>query len=368
MRRLLVLGLSLAAILLVASAHSAAAKAPVKIKPTIGPIATLAMDASRVAYVSGGKVYAWNVSTGASSVVKGTYSKYPGEVAIAGKRVAWITRYVVGNSYQTTERLYTAPLAGQARQLRLARRYAGGETGDEWHGGWIAGAVGSGNVLAVSTWTSNGPDCTAQRLSVVTPAGLRQIVSGPGAIVAASADGGRIAVLRSQEAWRTYAAAPPIPAASVGIYSASGKLLREIVPSSAEEIALSGGRLVVLTEAKTLEVYDRQTGALVHAWPIAASTPKLQAGHLAVYGRLAVYSVDPRYSAARRLHVLNLTTGKDVVIATARGSGYYSRDAAIGPRGLVYAVTYSERDWFGQLHPHGRLVFVPLASVNARVS
>ena len=64
--------------------------------------------------------------------------------------------------------------------------------------------------------------------------------------------------------------------------------------------------------------------------------------HLAAYGQLAVYSVDPRRQPHRKLHVIRLTTGKDVVLATGRGTGYYSRDAAIGPRGLVYAVNYHE--------------------------
>ena len=55
-----------------------------------------------------------------------------------------------------------------------------------------------------------------------------------------------------------------------------------------------------------------------------------------------MYRVDPRSATAPTLHVMRLTTGKDVVLATGRGSGYYSRDAAIGPRGLVYAVNYRE--------------------------
>jgi hypothetical protein len=64
--------------------------------------------------------------------------------------------------------------------------------------------------------------------------------------------------------------------------------------------------------------------------------------------------------------VINLTTGKDAVLASGRGTGYYSRDAAIGPRGLVYAVNYHEH---GRLTApeRGKLVFVPLAKVLAKV-
>ena len=366
MRRLRTLGLSLAALAVVLAAPAATAKTPpTQTKRTASPVVTLAMDGSRVAYATGGKVYVWNLANGATSVVKGSYSKYSGELAIAGTRVAWVTRYVIGNSYQTTERLYTARVGGTATLLRSTHRYAGSQDG-AWYGGWIAGAVGSGNVLAVSTWWSHGLVCTAQTLSLVTPTGLKQIVTGPGAIMAASADAGRIAVLRNPEAWPYYGA-PPTAAPTVGIYSSAGKLLREITPSSAEEVGLSGDRLVVLTERKTLEVYAWKTGELVHTWPIAKATPTLKAGHLSVYGNLATYSVDPRQAWTRAVHVLQLTTGKDVVIAKARGSGYFSRDAALGPRGLVYVVKYYEHNRIGQPQ-HGKLVFVPTARLLAALA
>ena len=62
--------------------------------------------------------------------------------------------------------------------------------------------------------------------------------------------------------------------------------------------------------------------------------------------------------------LLQLTTGKDVVLATAQGSAH--REAAIGPRGLVYGVTYYEHNRIGQPQP-GKLVLVPLAKVLAAV-
>jgi hypothetical protein len=362
MTRLRIIGLSLAAFAVVLAAPAATATPPpTQTKQTVSPVVTMAMDGARVAYAAGGKVYVWNLATGATTVVRGSYSKYSGELAIAGTRVAWVTRYVVGNSYQTTERLYTAPVGGTAKLLRSTHRSAGSQDG-EWYGGWIAGAVGSGKVLAVSTWWSRGLVCTAQRLSLVTPIGLKQIVTGPGAIRAASADAGRIAVLRNPEAWPYYGA--PTPAPTVGIYTSAGRLLREITPSSAEEVALSGDRLVVLTEQKTLEVYAWRSGKLVHTWPVARTSRRLEAGHLSVYGNLATYSVDPRQAWTRAVHVLQLTTGKDVVIAHARGSGYYNRDAALGPRGLVYIVKYYEHNRIGQPQ-HGKLVFVPTARLLA---
>jgi hypothetical protein len=361
MTRLFKIGLSLALpLLLLLTVQAATAKTPSgSTKQTRSPVTTLAMDGSRVVYASGGKVYVWNDHSGTTTLIKGRYSKHTSEVAIAGKRVAWITRYAVGNSYNTQEDLFTASLEARGRLLAEGRRYLGGsETNRAWYGRWIAGAVGSGNTLAVSTWWSAGDgSCTGQKLSLVSASGLRKIATGPGAIIAASANSGHIAVLRSEEAWPAYA---PTPAVSVGIYSTSGSLLREITPSSADEVALSGNELVVLTETKTLEVYDWTTGSLLHTWPVAVSTPRLHPGHLAVSGQIAVYSVDPRFSSPRKLHVLRLTRGKDVVLASGKGGGYYwSRDAAMGPLGLVYVVNYRD---------HGKLVFVPTAKLLAAVS
>ena len=194
-------GVLVACVVLSLTTLAASAKPlPPKVRQTSSPIAALAMDGSRVVYASGGKVYVWNVETGTTSVVKGVYSKNPAEVAIAGTRVAWISRFVIGNSYQTTERLYTAPAGGTARQLRVSNRSHGEGIG-EWYGSWTAGAVGSAQVLAVSTWTSHGTASSTERLNQVTASGLKPIASGPGAIMAASADAGRIAVLRSSAAW-----------------------------------------------------------------------------------------------------------------------------------------------------------------------
>lgn len=353
MTRLSKLGLSLAALVLLLGVQAATAKTPGTVKQTRSPITTLAMDGSRVAYASGGKVYVWNWATGTTTLVQGTYNKHTAEIAIAGRRLAWITRSVVGNSQQTTESLFAGSVGTRGRLLASGRHYLTDWENHVWYGRWIAGTVGSGSTLAVSSWWSRSDGtCTAQRLSLVTPTGLRQISTGPGAIMSASADGGHIAVLRSDEAWPQYG---PTPAVTVGIYSTSGKLLREITPSSADEVALSGSKLVVLTETKMLEVYDWTTGKLVHTWPVATTEPR-QAGHLAAAGQLAVYAGGP---GVRKLHVIRLATGKDVVVATGKGSGYWNHDAAMSSHGLVYAVNYST---------HGKLVFVPMAKLLAKVS
>ena len=367
MKRLWILSLALVAVLLPLAAQSAPSG---KVKQTRSPIATLALDGPRVAYASGDRVYVWNLLTGATSQMRGSYGKHTSEVAIAGTRVAWITRHVAGNSYETREYLYAAPVGSRSKLLAAGRRYLSSpdEASAAWYGRWIAGAVGSGKTLAVSTWWSPGDGtCIGQRLSRMTPTGLAQVAVGPGTILSESADSGRIAVLRSEDAWPIYGMATALEApASIGIYSASGTLLREIAPSSAEMIALGGNTLAVLTETRMIEVYDWKSGTLLHTWPAAGTgKQRQQPRSLAVYGQLAVYSIYS-YGSNRTLHVLRLTTGKDVVLARGRGTGDYERDSAIGPRGLVYFVNYHEH---GRLSEpmRGKLVFVPLARVLEKV-
>jgi hypothetical protein len=392
MRGLSSAGLLLATTLLLLSVEAAAATPqPHKVKQTTKPVSTLAMDGPRVAYVSAGRVRVWNVLTGTTSTVKGTYPSngmHSGsrpavldEVAIAGTRVALITRFVAGNSQEAQERLYTGRLGGSAHQLGSTSTHVTGpqcfECGNPGFatGDWIAGVVGSGKMLAVSTWKSSDTVTSEERLSLVTPTGLRTIVTGPGAIVAESTAGGRIAVLRSTEAWPASDVGPATAAPSVGIYSSGGRLLREIVPSSAREVALSGKRLVVLTQPDVIaleseaepfefEVYDWRTGALVHTWGVPARPPQL-AGcrRFALYGRLAVYSVGCGAGGAHTLRLLDVTSGKDVVLARVHGSG--GPVLAMDAKGLVYGVNH---EFHAKQPPHGKLVFVPRAKLLAKVS
>jgi hypothetical protein len=386
MTRLRIAGLVLAPLslaLLVASAQASVAMPPPgsKAKQVGATIWRLAMDGPRVAYAAGGRVYVWNVVTGATSVVKGQYSNAahnvnPAQLAIAGTRVAWIKREGFGNT-EVSEKLYTASISGRVHLLMQGYR-VGRDDPSRTTGDWIGGVVGSGKVLAVSTWKSNGTVSSNERLRLITPTGLRPIVSGPGAIVAVSAARGRVAVLRSTAAWPADEPGTPTTQPSVGVYSAQGTLLREIVlstpiplppagyyyPTILNSVALSGNRVVVLTETNrdpepdagaprwdtTLQVYNSTTGTLVHSWPIAI-TPEAtnRAAPLAAYGRFAAIE------GARRLHLVDLTTGKDVLTAPSSGTDC---PAAIGPRGLVYAPEGS-LPWTHS----GQLIFVPMAKL-----
>ena len=372
-------GLSLALLLfalVVASAQARAAKPDArKVKQTPKPVWTLAMDGPRVAYASGGRVYVWNVVTGATSVVKGNYSNAThsvnaAEIAIAGKRVAWIKRQQIGNT-QLPTRLYTAQLGGSAHRLRRVLGYRGSACGPG--GSQIAGLVGSGSLLAVSTWQwSTGgsvPVPTHQRLNLITPTGLRAIATNPGAIVSASADSGHIAVVAlPTPTWEPEAYCVWTPPSSVGVYSADGTLLQQIETGGpVAEVALSGNLLVALpgtSPTTTFDVYDWTTGTLLHSWPVARWGPI----DFAVAGRLAAYSAFAHPFHAGRpenLHLLNLATGKDVVVGTTRNILY--RNLALDQRGLVYAVNHWDHSPFSG-PSSGKLVFLPTAKLLAALN
>jgi hypothetical protein len=332
------------------------------------------MDGSRVAYMKADRrVAVWNLATGATTVIKGSYPSKGsgfgqggrGEVAIAGKRVALITRFVTGNSQQTQERLYTASLGRPAHELGKVTNHFTNPQDGEPDGGlsdgtWLAGAVGSGKTLAVSTWSSNNTVTSHERLSLVTPGGLRSIAMGPGAMVAESADHGHVAVLRSAAAWPAEDVSPATTAPTAGVYSSTGTLLHEIaLDGGASALALSGKQLVVLTQTipkpgslvSKLQVYDWTTGALLHTWPVALGHSSPSADRLATYGRLAAVE------GPSRLRLVDLDTGKDVSFApTSR----LCCPPAIGPHGLVYAVDKSFKG-------PGKLVFVPTAKLLAAV-
>jgi hypothetical protein len=367
MRSLPLLGLLLAPALLLLPPQAGAAKPQAnRVRETAKPIWTLAMDGSRVAYASGGKIRVWNVGTGRASVVKGRYGDTTGsqstsfaQVAIAGTQIAWINRNWLGNT-EADEKLYSAPIAGHARLVAHAHRYDRDDPSVT--GGWIAGVVGSGKVLAVSSWKTNAGAAGNERLSLITPDGLSSIAGGPGAIVAEGADGGHIAVLRSTAAW-PYGTNPPLsPTPSAGIYAADGTLLGEVdlsppdASSTGMQIALSGDRLVVLTTelyepsgATTviLQVYDWRTGQLQETWPVAIHKYGGEVS-FAVHGHLAAVE------GPSVLHLVDLDTGKDVVMGS---SSHTDSPPAIDSHGLVYAVNARKT----------RLVFVPTAELLAAV-
>lgn len=356
MRRLRIVGLFLAPAVLVFAAQAGATRTQrATVKKTHDPISKLALDGSRVAYASGGRIRVWNVATGATSVVSGKYdTRFTSQLAIAGKRVAWIRDQHFGNT-EEGEKLYTAPIAGKAKMIHSVYRH-GVDDPTLTNGGWIDGLVGSGNGIAVSTWRSNGTTATNQQLSLVTSKGLSPVAGGPGAIVASSKDGSHIAALQD---------APWSGSRSVTIYSSNGDQLAQLAldPPDANTvgtlIGVSGSLLTVLTErvfepsglsTVTLQVYDWTTGHLLNTWPVGIhhNVGELE---LSVNGHLAAIQ------GPSNLHLVDLDTGKDAIVAGSNSTGC---PAAIDSRGLVYES--------GSFKGPGKLVFVPMAKLLADVS
>lgn len=343
--------------LLVLGVSASASSTPTRrLKQASGPITALAIDGSRVVYSTDpGDVYVWDVPSGRTWHPRlSSGSDFPPvtQVAIAGRRVAWIRSDVAGNSMETNENLVTTTLGSYGART-LAHAYRDFDLGvGQWHGDWISGLVGSGKTLVVSRWTTT-PDAggpteamSNARLSLigVSAGRLRTLASGNDVIVSGGVDAHGVAVAR--------------PSGTVAFYSFAGTLLWQTTSSPATAIAMGGGRVAVLTKTKTLEVYDSRTGAFEHRWPIKTRSAYLQVGHLQAYGRIAVFSVDPRY-ASRNLRILDLETGKSLILPSRPRSAW--NDASVGPLGVVYAV--NDYRAYGGRHPTGTLVFLSAARV-----
>ena len=126
----------------------------------------------------------------------------------------------------------------------------------------------------------------------------------------------------------------------------TGRVLLTVTPSSARAVALRKDYLVVLTKSKTLEIYNSHTAALVKKWPVAGG-----AGRLDVHSGIAVYAV------GRKVHVLRLSDGKDVVLATAPRA---IEGLEIEAPGIVYAYNTVKG-----IKDVGNLAFVPLAKATS---
>jgi hypothetical protein len=329
--------LAIAGLLLVAFDGSAATGPRIVQKSTPGEIESLAMDGSRIAYDVSAKysprrcntVYVWNVSRNTTTRVSGRQtcgadntSTGAGvrELALGGSRVAWIVNQ--GGNSESGDYLYAALVARPGERV-LASAFRTGDTSGILTGNWLGGLVGAGKFLAVNHWAtdSHGEVRTASLERVA--ARLSDLAQGVETMTARSTDGRQLAVLRAD--------------GTVGIYSSRAQLRRTVVPSSAQEVALRGDYLVVLTKTSTLEVYNSHSARRLRTWRAAGAV------HLDTSSGLAAYS------AGRTVHVVRLTTGKSVFGARAAAT---VGAVQLEPSGLAYA--------FRGPGGTGRIVFVPM--------
>jgi hypothetical protein len=335
----------------------AGAAPPGLTQTTRGYVAALDMDGALVAYdVEGAlqgppcnRLFAWNVKSGRQVVVSGKRTCSADdtstgggvtEIAVAGSRVAWLVNQ--GGNTESNDYLYTSSLLSPKERL-IATAARTGDVDCVLEGRAIGGLVGDADLLAVNRWTSVAGDrnscetgVSAATLRRIRTSGTTPIAAGSDAWLAQSADLGRIAVERAD--------------GTVGLYSRTGRLLREVTPSSVREVALQGNQLVVLREANTLQIFNATTGAAQFARNAVAG-----AAQLAVHSGVAVYSV------GRRVYAIELATGRSAVVATAPRPVV---GLALEGPGAVYAYNSLYTTAKGEV---GNVVFLPFDRLHRRL-
>lgn len=366
-RAFLVLAAGLpASLALAASAAGTTAAQSPKVRHLHVPVAALALDGARIAYDASAqnvttphatnKVLVWDVRTGKTTKVSGrTTAGANGtstgagvfQLALAGSRVAWLVNE--GGNLEGDDWLFTSSLTNpRERKVTYVMRSGDrcpGRASNGCAGSWLGGLVGSGNLIAMNRWTTDGTGAvTAGELDVLSGSRLKKVATGSDTVQAAVADGGRVAVLRAD--------------ATVALYSAAGKLLLTVhTPPNTQTVALQGKSLVVGTKTRQLELYNAHTGSLRKTLTAHSTltAPGKAPRNLDVQGSIAVYTT----GNAGELHAVNLSTGKDRVIAKPHGGVVL---AQIDRAGLAYA-----GNGFGTNYGKGTLVFMPLARVAAAV-
>jgi hypothetical protein len=351
---------SLSGLALVASAAGTTTTRGSQVRRLQAPVEALALDGSRIAYDAGAKyssnpqatnkVLVWSVRTGKTIKVSGkktaaadTSSTGAGvfQLAIAGSRLAWLVNE--GGNLEGDDYLFTSSL-DKPKERQVASEVRNGDacpgrSQGRCAGKWLGGLVGSGSLIATNRWTTDASGAvTAGELDVLSGAKLKQVATGGDTVQAATADGGRVAVLRGD--------------GSVALYSAAGKLLLTVNTPNAEAVALRGKSLLVGTKTRALELYDARTGSLRKTFQAHGTR---QPRNLGVQGNVAIYTT----GSAGVLHALNQSSGKDRVIAEPHGGVLL---ADVDSAGLAYAGNGSGTN-FGK----GTLVFVPFARVEAAV-
>jgi hypothetical protein len=281
------------------------------------------------------------------------------EVAIAGKRIAWLEA-VGGNNLDLTVKRHV--LGGGATKIVSSfaeNGYGAGETAD---GDWVGRLAGDKNLIAYDSWhvctaypagsEVDGPHCerpapgattdyllSDQKLLKVVGQSSVEIATEPDvrsdqfqtpspAVVAV--DTGRIAVQAETGA--------------VTLYSPAGDVQAQVpVPAgSFSGTALRLFRLATVRDGN-LEYYHVVSGALLKSIPLEDGAVLRD-----LHNGLAVYLV------GRTVHVLRVMNETEAVYSPP---GQGTVDAQIEGSGLFYSYNFANKN------KHGRIVFVPLAKV-----
>lgn len=175
------------------------------------------------------------------------------------------------------------------------------------------------------------------------PVACHEVATGQDVVDAAAVDQGRFVVL-------------PLGGKVTIVSTADGTRTTLAIPAAGSgEMRLSGNDLVIADTGRhshALDDYDSTTGALLHRWPVARTSATFRLEDVA--DGLAAYVT------GSGLSVLRLSDGKSYSVPFPKSSGPIH--AALVQAGLVYSFQVPGKA------PHGRVEFVPLAHVVARLS
>ena len=346
----------LSGLVLAGSAAGTTARHAAIVRHLAVPVGALAVDGDRVAYdldardaknpKATDRVLVWNLRTGKTVDVSGRKTAAAGAVggegvfqlAIAGPRVAWLVNE--GGNVESDDYLFTSSVTKpKERRVASALRSGDGCMGREstnCAGPWLGGLVGSGSTIALNRWTTDAQGAVASGgLYLLDGTKTTSSAAGADTLTAASSDGGRVAVLRSD--------------GSVAVYSQSGDVLATVSPPNAQAVALSGKNLVVLSKGRQLELYDARSGSLRSTFLLRGQGPQ----NLDVQGNVA------SYTSGSSVRAVNLASGEDRPVGTLPSRIGFAR---VSGAGLVYAAN-GVRASFGT----ATVAFLPLARVKALV-
>ncbi len=250
-------------------------------------------------------------------------------IALAGDRVALLTRSVGGKGPSDFWTLWTATAAvPNVVQVRYQPSAA------------VTEPVGDGALLVFSEWgpCSNTNPCRTGpkrngKLFRFQGSKTIQIAASSGALTPLSVDAGRFVVDRED--------------GRLELLRSDGSSLRTFryVPGNLRGAKLQGRDLVLLSQG-SLEHYDAETGERLHEWPVVAGEPRLED----VHGGIAVY-VSGSY-----VYLVRLADGATVALPS-RGAKPFAQ--LEGP-GLFYAYRVGDAT-----HP-GRVAFIPFDELPLR--
>ena len=334
----------------VAAAGATAARQASSAKPVLlttkGAIESVAMDGGRIAYDVEARGAGCNtvhvldtrtkqdtVVSGAGTCVADSTSTGTGvrELAVAGRRISWITN--IGGNTESNDTLYTV-IAGVTKEKQLATARRTGDIDGQLNGSWLGNLAGDGVLTAVNRWTTAGGSIVSATVRRVG-SGLTAVHAGPDSLRVVSVDSGRFAVLDAQ--------------GTVTVYGAAGTKLSSFTPTGTpREVAMRKDFVVVLTPG-ALEIHGTLNGMLIDTVPVSPGAHDLD-----VHANIAVYA------AGKSIRAIRLSTKKEIVVATTpKQPAALTLDDA----GLVYAYNPVT----GVLGV-GKLTFLPLSLLQAQLT